>query len=411
MIVPSFILGGAELQMVAAALGVVRRGYDVRLLAVNPIHDGMPSVEDELSRLDIATSLASDFPIPRGTGWFRPQSDSSFPFALSELPPWLAEKFGSISLAIRYHRPAVVHTWLDGAAVIGGLAACGLGVPRIVAGQYSMSIRHHVGQVVGYLQSGYRHVARNPNVVMTNNSAAGAADYGSWLDIAPGRIRVIYNGLAPAAVRKPALDEIARYRAELGFQPDAPVIGSLMRFVEDKDPALWLDTAAEIAAARPDARFLLAGYGILQNMMVERARALGLEGRLVLPGAVSDVGLVYAILDVALLTSRVEGIPGVLVEAQAAGCAVVSVDVGGIRESVIDGRTGRLVRERTPQSLAQAVLATLADPAWRSRARSEGPAFVAARFGFERWVNEILGAYGLPERAAESPERVNMPGV
>ena len=382
MIVPSFMLGGAERQMVAAATGLVRRGYDVCVLAINPIDDDIPNVEDELSRLGIATAVASDFRTPRSTGWAQPQSDASSAFALSGLPPWLAEKIGSISLAIQHHRPAVIHTWLDVAAVMGGLAACGVGVPRIVGGQFSMSIRHHVNQAVGYLQSGYRHVARNPDVVMTNDSAAGAADYENWLDIAPGRIRVMYNGFDPATVRKPALDEIRRFRAELGFPAEAPVVGSLIRFVEDKDPALWLDTAAEIARDRPDARFLLAGYGPLRGTIVGRARALGLGDRLVLPGAVSDVGLVYAILDVVLLTSRVEGVPNVLIEAQAAGCAVVSVDVGGTSEAVIDGRTGRLVRQRTPHSLAQAVLATLADPAWRIRARCEGPAFVATRFGF-----------------------------
>lgn len=210
---------------------------------------------------------------------------------------------------------------------------------------------------------------------------------------------MIYNGFKPATIRKPAQDEIAQFRAHLGFPADALVIGSLIRFVEDKDPLLWLDTAAEIAKARPDARFLLAGYGLLQDMIVDRARTLGLGDRLVLPGAVSDVGLVYAILDIVLLTSRVEGVPNVLVEAQAAGCSVVSVDVGGIREAVIEGRTARLAPQRTAQSLAQAVLATLADPDWRMRARREGPAFVAQRFGFERWINEILEAYGLPERA------------
>lgn len=405
MIVPSFMLGGAERQMVAAAIGLVRRGYDVRVLAVNPIDDDLPNVEDELSRLNIATTVASDFPIPRGAGWALPDAGASSAFALSELPPWLAEKIGSVSLAIQHHRPAVIHAWLDVAAVIGGLAACGLGAPRIVAGQFSMSIRHHVDQAVGYLQSGYRRLARNPHVVMTNDSAAGAADFESWLGIGSGKIRAMYNGFESANIRKPAPDEMERFRAELGIPVGAPVVGSLIRFVEDKDPALWLDTAAETAKARPDVRFLLAGYGPMRDTIVDRAQTLGLGGRLILPGAVFDVGLVYALLDVVLLTSRVEGVPNVLVEAQAAGCAVVSVDVGGTPEAFIDGRTGRLVGQRSPRSLAEAVLATLADPDWCARARTEGPGFVATRFGFDRWISEILEAYGFPERAPESVSR------
>ena len=73
-----------------------------------------------------------------------------------------------------------------------------------------------------------------------------------------------------------------------------------MRFVEQKDPDLWLDTAAEIATARPDMRFLIAGYGELQDRIVRRIASLGLVDRVAMPGASTDVGLIYAALDVIL---------------------------------------------------------------------------------------------------------------
>jgi glycosyltransferase involved in cell wall biosynthesis len=404
MIVPNFTRGGAERQMVVTAAGLARQGCDVRIIGLRPLDRGAPSMEGELAKFGILPQLCSDFPVPRGGARLRPPPEAVLAADLSDLPQWIADKIGPIGMAIRHHRPAVVHTWLDGPAVIGGLAACALGVPRLVIAQASMSSRHHSAAVVEHLMDAYRYVARSPGVVMHNNSAAGAADYERWLGVRVGTIRVHYNGFMPETVRTPTPREIAQFRVALGFSADAPVVGSLIRFVEDKDPDLWIDTAAEIANARPDVRFLLAGYGSLHDAIVQRAKALGLGERLVLPGAVTDIGLVYAVLDVVLLTSSVEGVPNVLLEAQAAGRPAVTTDVGGTNEAVVDGRTALVVRQRSPKRLADAVLDILTDASWRARLPIEGPVFVAARFGFDRMIRETLESYGSLGRPRESFE-------
>ena len=72
---------------------------------------------------------------------------------------------------------------------------------------------------------------------------------------------------------------------------------------------------------------------------------LGLADRVRLIKPISDLGLVYAAFDVVLLTSMVEGLPNMLIEAQAAGCPVVTTDVGGTREAIFEGVTGILVKE------------------------------------------------------------------
>ena len=138
---------------------------------------------------------------------------------------------------------------------------------------------------------------------------------------------------------------------------------------------------------------------------MHRIDVLGLRDRLVLPGAVTGIGLIYAALDVILLTSMTEGLPNVLIEAQAAGRPVVAADVGGVSEAVADGKTGRVVRGRSPQRLAAAVLDVLGDPSWAARVEAEGPAFVTSRFGLERMVTEMLKIYGLPAYASTEGSR------
>jgi len=110
------------------------------------------------------------------------------------------------------------------------------------------------------------------------------------------------------------------------------------------------------------------------------------------------VGLVYAAMDVFMLSSRVEGLPCVLVEAQSAGCPVVATDVGGSAEAFQDGITGRLVRQRSAQALAQAVLGILDDPDWARQAAAAAPRYVEASFGPDPYIEKVLDIHGLPRR-------------
>jgi glycosyltransferase involved in cell wall biosynthesis len=110
-------------------------------------------------------------------------------------------------------------------------------------------------------------------------------------------------------------------------------------------------------------------------------------------------------MDVFLLTSRVEGMPNTVLEAQAVGVPVVAVDVGGVSEALAAGETGHAVAEDDPGKLADRVCAVLADRAWRAAVRSRGPAFVRERFGLRRMVAETLAAYGLDVPASQPASR------
>jgi glycosyltransferase involved in cell wall biosynthesis len=390
MITSTYNRGGSEQQMVATAAGLLKSGWDVRIMAQGSLQPGDPSVENEILSLGITPHLGSDFAGPVGHS-LAPGTEAS------DFPPIFINRLGPVLAAIQHYRPTVVHGWLDVPGVVSALAACKLGVPRVVIGQRNcqeaMRIQEWPAKIVDAVWQGYRAVSANSAVVMLNNSAAGAAGYEHWLRMRRGTIRVLYNGYMPESVHKPTVGEVAHFRASLGWTPDSPVVGTIMRFVKTKDPDLWLDTAAAIAKVKPDVRFLLAGYGTLRDEIAGRIDALGLADRIVLPGPVTDAGLIYAAVEVVLLTSRCEGVPNVLIEAQAAGCPVVVSSFSSASEAISDGRTGLLVTGRSATRLAQATTSILDDPAWAAQARIEGPAFVASRFDLERMVRETVNLY------------------
>jgi glycosyltransferase involved in cell wall biosynthesis len=300
---------------------------------------------------------------------------------------------------IQTHRPQIVHAWLDHAGLAAALAAASLGAPSVVVQFGSMSPRSAVKKIRlrNYFRHGFSAIAQNPTAVLANNSASGATDYERWLHLRPGSIQIVRNGLMADTVRLPTKEELSDYRSTYGLPSNAPVVGTVMRFTEEKDPDLWLAVAAEITKVAPQVCFILAGYGKLLAQCKARAQAIGLDRNIAFPGAIENVGLVYALLDVFLLTSKVEGLPNVLIEAQAAGCPVVTTDVGGTGEALVDGLTGRLVRDRSPECLARAVLEVLFDQTRRDRAKQIND-FIVNHFGFERMVDRTLEIYRMPFR-------------
>jgi glycosyltransferase involved in cell wall biosynthesis len=122
------------------------------------------------------------------------------------------------------------------------------------------------------------------------------------------------------------------------------MIGSL---TDEKDP----ERALRAVAALPEARLRFVGAGPLASDLAEQGQRLGLSDRVELVGPVIDVIPHLRWAHVLILTSRSEGLPGAILEASAAGVPTVAVDVGGVREAVLDGETG-FVTARDDEMLA-----------------------------------------------------------
>jgi glycosyltransferase involved in cell wall biosynthesis len=400
MLVESLARGGAERQILALTHGLLQRGYEIEVFELTGVVAGQASFAPEFAGAGVRVRHAREFAAdPAGLA-----VDTAIA-GLQRFAPLLPANFaslcGALSQEIREFRPNIVNCWSDLANLIGGFVSSSMWVPRIVLGQRVLPPSFWFAAPKSDLyRQAYRALAENAFVVFVNNSAASIEEYENWMRLAPGAIRLVHNGFLPSSVNVRKGGERAACRAGFGLPPNAPVIGALMRFAPEKDPDLWLETAAAIAAARPDALFLLAGYGhgAIADELFQKRLHLGLDGRLVMPGAMTDVGQFYSAVDVFLLASRSENLPNVLIEAQAAGVPVVAPAVGGVGEAMLDGVTGLLVPDRSAQALAGAVLRILADDRWRERVEIEGPKFIARKFDHARMVRETMAIYGDDQR-------------
>jgi glycosyltransferase involved in cell wall biosynthesis len=292
---------------------------------------------------------------------------------------------------IRRSRYAIVHTHSSKAGVLGRWAAWLAGTPIIVhtvhgwghhERQHPLARRFYI-----LLEQVTQRITDKLIVVSPRNIEKGLAD-----GIAtPAKYVTIRSGIELDRFRRPARPREA-VRAELGIPLDAPVVGTVTRLSPQKAPLDFVTAAAQVAASRPNAHFVVVGDGPLRAEVESRVAAAGLAGRFHLTGLRRDVPDLLHSFDVFALTSLWEGLPRVLIQAMAAGLPVVATAVDGSAEAVEDGVNGLLTPPGDPQALAAALLRLLGDPALAVQMCAAGQER-AGEFGARKMVDDIAALY------------------
>ena len=165
----------------------------------------------------------------------------------------------------------------------------------------------------------------------------------------------------------------------------------------------FLDAAKQVLARR-DATFLIAGdvlfdqarerlHGYREHLE-NRARELGIFGKVVFLGQRDDVPRLLSAMDVLVNPSQmVESFGRSIAEAHAVGCPVVASDLGGIPEIVRHGVNGYLFDAADTGSMAARILCLLDDPEARTRMGARGKADAAERFRRSTHVERVQELY------------------
>jgi glycosyltransferase involved in cell wall biosynthesis len=188
-----------------------------------------------------------------------------------------------------------------------------------------------------------------------------------------GTVWIIPNSRKPDRFRD--LDRAtasASLHREVGVPADTPLIGFVGHLVRQKRPERALDVMALLRAQGRSAHLVVAGAGALRADLEARIERLGLGGAVTFLGHRSDVEWVFGGVDLVVLTSEAEGIPGVAIEALMAGCPMVTVPVGGVTEVVEHGVTGLVLDDDDPATMAAAVAGLLDDERTREAMSREG---------------------------------------
>lgn len=200
-------------------------------------------------------------------------------------------------------------------------------------------------------------------------------------------------------------------RREIGVAPDTLLIGFVGYLVDQKRPERALEVLARVRERGIAAHLVVAGDGPLRSMLEGEVRAQGLERHVTLLGHRDDVESVFGGVDVALLTSDDEGIPGVAIEAAMSGCPFVTFDVGGVDEVVIDGLTGIVIERQDTVAMADAVASLLRDDERRrglgEQARHRSSEFAAPEQAktYADFLHECHAATSTEDESVTSEEK------
>jgi glycosyltransferase involved in cell wall biosynthesis len=251
---------------------------------------------------------------------------------------------------IRKVRPTIVHSHMFGSNVWGTIFGHLARVPVIVAHEQTWSYegkplrRFLDGRVIGRWADAFIAV-----------STADAERMVSVEGVPEDKIHMIPNAWMDRP-RESGID----LRAELGIAPDAPVAAGVMVMRPQKRLDVMVEAFAVTLRELPEAHLVLVGEGDEFPMVRDSIVDLGLEERIHVLGYREDVGTVWRMADIQVLSSDFEGTPLSVLEGMASGVPVVATNVGGLPD-ITDERCARLVPRRDPEALGTAIAAVLGD--------------------------------------------------
>ncbi|MBM3964824.1 MAG: glycosyltransferase family 4 protein [Planctomycetes bacterium] len=317
------------------------------------------------------------------------------PTLLREIHPWIDQKaYRQLRTKIRRMRPDVVHTHSAKAGMLGRAAAWHENVPCVIHTVHGAPFHPYQNVFARrFFQACERWAAKRCHHMIS--VADAMTDLMVEAHIAErSKFTTIYSGMDVEPFLRAATFR-DQTRRELGLKPEHVVFGKIARLFRLKGHEYLLEAAKEVVSKVQNARFLLVGDGILRNEIEGTIASMGLKDHFVFTGLVppSRIPALVGAMDALVHTSLREGLARALPQALIAGRPVISFDIDGAREVVIDDETGFLLPPRCVAPLAGAIVQLAEDPKLRKRLGSEGQNRFAEKFRHQNMTKEIRGLY------------------
>jgi glycosyltransferase involved in cell wall biosynthesis len=222
----------------------------------------------------------------------------------------------------------------------------------------------------------------------------------------PRRVSVVGRGVDTSSFSPAHRDEGLRAIWGLKYPHKLLYVG---RISEEKNLSCLADAFRELCRRRHDTCLVVVGEGPYQDEMARKLAGLPVTFTGLKQG--EELSRIYASCDLFAFPSETDTFGVVVIEAQASGLPVLVSGLGGPRDIVADGVDGRVVHHMTPVALADAVEATLEDPAGHQAMRTAAVNAAAERTpassfeAFWQLHRDLVGRSGPARAATSAPSR------
>lgn len=317
-------------------------------------------------------------------------------FSLEASSLWTAWR--PLARHIRESSPDILLSTCSGTNVVACIASLLSGQrARLILSERNVLLRDQPFAKKWLMLFAKRLLYRSADAI-TAVSRGVANDLTEKLSLKPDQISVVYNPIVGAELEVLAAEKLE----EPPYDDDTPIVLAAGRLVQAKGFDTLLEAFAEVSR-QSTANLVIIGDGPLRNSLVQRANRLGIGTRVFLPGFVRNPFKYMARATVFVLSSRFEGLPGVLIQAMACGAAVVATRCpAGPEEIITHGRDGFLVPVDSSDDMARRLQELLDRPVLRSHfgaaARNRVQAF-RTDIVIHNYLQAILGE-SIPDSTA-----------
>jgi glycosyltransferase involved in cell wall biosynthesis len=370
-VIGSLEVGGAEQHLVQVACQLKERGWNPELYAFTtggPLSSHLQ--EAKIPVFGLSSAWMNSFPCKRLVARFR-----------------LIATFVFLAWIMLVRRPALVHFFLPGAYIIGGVVSLFTFTrPRVMSRRsrnFYQQKHPYMTKIELFLHGHMDAVCGNSLAVVNDLKVEG---------VEAKKLHLIYNGID--LKRFSQIDPRNSLRQKLKIEENALVLICIANLIPYKGHRDLLEALAEARSLLPQSWACLCigrDDGIGADLKV-LATELGIEDNVRWLGGRSDVPNLLSCADIGILCSHEEGFSNAVLEGMAAGLPMIVTDVGGNAEAVIDRITGRVVPPRHPSRLAQAILEMAADTK-RGEMGKLGCERVSEKFSLTSCVDQYEALY------------------
>ena len=313
--------------------------------------------------------------------------------------------YKKIKKIIDEFKPDIVHTHASKAGTLGRLAAFASKVPVVVHTFHGHVFHSYFNKAkTSVFKRIERKLAEKSSCIIAISDKQ-REELGEIHKIAPlDKIKVIPLGFDLSRFQHDIDGKRIQFRKAYNIKPDEIAIGIIGRLVPVKNHSLFLN-AFKIALGQTTKkiRAFIVGDGEDRTSIINLAEELGIEyttenfdessAPLVFTSWIKEIDHVNAGMDIIALSSLNEGTPVSLIEAQASCNPIVSTNVGGIENIVVENKTGLLSEIDDVDQYAKNLLSLIEDEAMRKEMQKEGWSHVKNKFSYDRLVKDVSELY------------------
>ncbi len=265
-------------------------------------------------------------------------------------------------LIFRRQKPDVVHLHSSKAGFLGRVAAFFAGVPRILYSTHGHIFYGYFSPLKTKIFIMMEKFGGYCGDVLITLTEQEKKDFISLHILDEKKIEVVANGLDLTPYQKNREQAYRSFRGEHHLAEDTLVIGWIGRFEQVKRPDLFIRVMASLKkvcrkrGGQLNLSGVMVGDGSMKEKTEEMIKEEGVQEDILLTGYLNSTVAVTQSIDILCLTSENEGFGMVVLEAMAAGKPVVSFDVGGVKDLIVEGETGFLIPFDDVEKMAETLL-------------------------------------------------------